>query len=312
MKAVQINNYGGTEVIEINENAPRPTLGKDQILVEVYAASINPVDFGVIAGRMKDMIPLKFPITIGGNFSGVLVEAGKDTTGFKVGDEVYGQALVTNGGSGSMAELAASNIGNSALKPKKTNHEEAASLPLVGVSAIQALEQHIKLQKDQKILIHGGAGGIGSLAIQLAKHIGAYVATTVGSDSVEFANNLGADKIIDYTKETFEGELSDYDAVFNTARGDSADKSFEVLKKGGVLVSMTGAPNSDLAKKYEVQAIGQMTNTNTENLNRLTELVDGDILKPQIDKIFPLSQAKEGFEYQENQSPKGKIVIKIK
>lgn len=312
MKAAQFKEYGELNNIEINYNAPKPTISDKQILVEVYAASINPVDFGVIAGRMKEMVPLKLPVTVGGNFSGVVVETGKDTTGFKVGDQVYGQALAINGGSGSIAQFTASNSSNSALKPKKVNHEEAASLPLVGVSALQALEQHIKLQKGQKILIHGGSGGIGSLAIQLAKHLGAYVATTVDTKAVDYAKKLGADEVIDYEQQKFEEILSGYDAVFNTARGETANKSFQILKKGGVLVSMTGAPDPDLAKKHGVRAIGQVTNSSTENLNRLAELVDSGVLKPQVDKIFSLDQTKEAFAYVETGQPKGKVVIKIK
>lgn len=312
MEAAQYKKYGGTEVIEINDETPKPSISKDQVLVEVYAASLNPIDSGIRAGHFKDSTPLKFPVTIGGNFSGVVAEAGENVSELKSGDEVYGQALVLNGGSGSIAQFLASNTANTALKPKSVNHLEAASLPLVGASALQALEQHINLKSGQKILIHGGSGGIGSIAIQLAKSKGAYVATTVSSDSIEFAKKLGADEAIDYQNEAFENILSDYDAVFNTARGDAADKSFKILKKGGILVSMTGAPDPDLAKQYSVRAIGQMTESNTKNLTRLAGFVDSGIIKPQIDKIFPLSQAKEAFEYFETGHPKGKVVIKIK
>ncbi|MEX0621488.1 MAG: NADP-dependent oxidoreductase [Candidatus Woykebacteria bacterium] len=309
MKAAQYSKYGGAEVIEINENAPKPQIKDGQVLVEVHAASLNPVDLGVMAGRMGGP-PL--PQTAGGNFSGVVLEVGSNLNEFKIGDEVYGQALVLNGGSGSIAEFAASNAANTALKPKSLNHVDAASLPLVGASAIQALEQHINLKSGQKILIHGGAGGIGSIAIQLAKYTGAYVATTVSSDGIQTAKRLGADQVIDYQKENFEDKLSGYDAVFNTAKGDVAERSLKVLKKGRILVSMTGAPDPELAKKYGVVAIGQMTESSKKNLTRLTQLVDEGVIKPQIDKVFPLSQTKEAFEYLETGHPKGKVVIKIK
>ncbi len=311
MKAVQINKYGGSEVLEISENAQKPIAGKDQILVEVHAASINPFDFFVLAGSMKERIPLKFPATMGGDFSGEVVDA-NNSSNFKIGDQVYGSALLIAGSSGGFAEFAAVNIASLALKPKNANFEEAASLPLVGSAAVQALEDHIKLQKGQRILIHGGAGGIGSIAIQLAKVLGAYVSTTVSSNDMEFARTLGADQVIDYKSEQFSEILKDYDAVFTTVGGETVDKSFLVLKKEGILVSMLGQPNEELAKEHEVTAIGQRTNTTTDLLIRLARYVEDGKIKPEVDKIFPIDQAREAFEYQENQSPKGKVVLKIK
>lgn len=312
MKAAQINTYGGPEVIEINDNVSIPSAAKGQVLVEVYAASLNPVDSAIRAGYLKEMAPIQFPSTLGGNFSGVVTQLGEEVSNFKVGDEVYGQALVLNGGSGAFAEFVVSNATNTAYKPKTINHLEAASLPLVGVSAIQALEEHIKLKSGQKILIHGGSGGIGSIAIQLAKHLGAYVATTVSLDNIEFVKSLGADEAIDYKNEKFDNVLHDYDAVFDTVGGDTTDRSFKVLKRGGVIVSMHGQPNPELAKQYGVTAIGQVTDTNVNRLTRLAGLVDGGAIKPQVDKIFPLEQTKDAFEYSEKSHPRGKVVLKIK
>ncbi len=311
MKAAQYNKYGGPEVIEINNDAPKPSLSTGQILVEVSAASLNPFDFKLRSGYLKDHVELKFPVTIGGNFSGVVTEIAEDVSDFKVSDEVYGQALVLNGGSGSIAEFATSNVANSALKPQTIDHLEAASLPLVGTSAIQALEQHINLQPGQKILIHGGAGGIGTIAIQIAKSIGAYVVTTASSENIEFVKQLGADEVIDYKQEAFEDQLTDLDAVFDTVGGETTDKSFKVLKSGGVLVSMVQQPNTDLAEQKGITAIYQNTDTNTKNLNRLTELVNQGIIKAQIDKVFSLDQARESFEYLETGHPRGKVVIDI-
>lgn len=312
MKAVQINQYGGTEVVEIKDNISDPSPKIGQILVEVHAASINQFDSKIRSGMYKDSIPLEFPYTPGGDFSGIVKKLGEGVSEFKVGDEVFGSALILNGGSGAFAQIASSNSKNTAYKPKNIDFSEAASLPLVGSSAVQALEEHIQLKSGQKILIHGGAGGIGSIAIQLAKHIGAYIATTVSTDDKEFVKSLGADQIIDYKNEKFEEKVLDFDAVFDTVGGETDDRSFKVLKKGGILVSMVGVPSEELAKKQEVEAIGQSTNTNQKHLSRLTELVDQGVIKPQVDKVFPLEQANKAFDFLEKGSPKGKVVLKIK
>jgi len=312
MKVAQYNEYGGPEVIKISNNAPKPTAGKGQILVEVHAASLNPFDYKLREGFMKEMIPLQFPFTIGGDFSGIVTQLAENVSEFKIGDEVYGQAIVLNGGSGAFAEFAAANVANAAHKPKSVNHLEAASLPLVGASAIQALEEHTKLKSGQKILIHGGSGGIGSISVQLAKYLGAYVATTASSKDMEFVKSLGVDEVIDYKTQKFEDLLKDFDAVFDTVGGETTNKSFKVLKKNGVIVSMLGAPNAELAKQYGITAIGQMTRVNSKTLVRLTELVEKGVIKAQIDKVFPLEKTREAFEYLENAHSRGKVVLKIK
>ncbi|MEK7113156.1 MAG: NADP-dependent oxidoreductase [Patescibacteria group bacterium] len=312
MKAVQINSYGGSEILEITENAPKPSVTKGQVLVEVYAASINPIDWKVRAGYLKEMVPLQFPATLGGDFSGVVTEASKDVTNFKVGDEVYGQGGILNGGSGSFAQFVAANVTKILVKPKGLDFTNAAALPLTGISALQALEDNIHLSKGQKILIHGGAGGIGTIAIQLAKSLGAYVATTVSASDMDYAKSLGADEVIDYKNEAFENKLADFDAVFDTVGGETTDKSFKVLKKDGVIVSMVGQPNEKLAKKYGVTAIGQNTEGNTERLNRLAKLVNSGKIKAHVDKVFSLEQAKEAFGHLEEGHPRGKVVFKIK
>ena len=311
MKAVQINTYGGNEVLEINGNASKPTLAQGQVLVEVHAASLNPVDGAIRAGYLKEMVPLSFPATLGGDFSGVVTEGGEAVSDFKVGDPVYGQAILLNGGSGSLAQFVAANTANTARKPQNVNYVEAAALPLAGVSALQALEEHIKLEAGQKILIHGGAGGIGTIAIQLAKSLGGYVATTVRADDRDYVKELGADQVIDYQNEAFEEMLREFDAVLDTVGGEITNKSFQVLKKGSILVSMLGQPNPERAEKYGVTAIGQSTNTNTQHLNRLAELIDGGKIKVQLDKVFPLEQAREAFKHLEEGHPRGKVVVKI-
>lgn len=312
MKAAQYNRYGGPDVIEVNNDASNPSASPGQVLIEVHAASLNPFDDKLRLGYMKEMIPLKFPFTIGGDFSGVVKELGKNVFEFKAGDEIYGQALGLTGSSGSIAELASANVENCSLKPRNADFIQAASLPLVGSSAIQALEEHAKLKSGQKILIQGGAGGIGHIAVQLAKHLGAYVAATASGYDMEFVKSLGADEAIDYKTQKFEDELSDFDAVFDTAGGETTDRSFKILKKGGVIVSMLGQPNPELAKQYGVTSIGQNTKITSARLNRLTELVEKGAVKPHIDKVFPLEQTKEAFEYLEKSHPRGKVVVKIK
>ncbi|MBN1224795.1 MAG: NADP-dependent oxidoreductase, partial [Candidatus Aminicenantes bacterium] len=237
MKAVQINSYGGIEVLEINE-VTLPEFQANQILVEVYAAAINPFDTKILSGIYKKNIPLQFPVTLGGDFSGKAAATGDDVKGIKPGDDVYGTAIVLSGGSGAFAQMALVKTTNAALMPKSTDHDQAAASVLVGISALQALEEHMELKSGQKILIHGGAGGIGHVAIQLAKSMGAYVAATAGGDDAEFLRQLGTDKIIDYKTEAFENIVKDVDAVFDTVGGHVTDASFKVLKKGGVLVSM--------------------------------------------------------------------------
>lgn len=310
MKAAQYNKLGGPEVVEISETET-PKTNAGLVLVEIHAASINPIDYKVRAGYIPG-IPARFPATIGGDFAGIVKEVGEGATEFKAGDEVYGQAGILNGGTGSMAEFAIANPQKISLKPKNLSFEEAASLPLAGISALQAVEDTIKIKSGQKILINGGAGGIGSFAIQIAKANDAYVATTVSTDDVEFAKSLGADEVIDYKNQNFEEILKDYDAVFDTAGPSSWDASIKILKKGGIITSMNGEPNPDLAKEKEVTSIAMHTDATPERLKRLTELVEKGKVKPKIDKVFTLDETRQAFEYQESKSPRGKVVIKVK
>lgn len=312
MKAAQINKYGNSGIVEINNDAPAPSLQEDQILVEVYNASINPVDKALREGYLQNMLALPFPITLGGDFSGVVTKVGPDVSDFKSNDEVYGQASALNGGSGSFAELTVANVVNTALKPKTVNFEQAAAMPLVGASAIQAIEEHLDVKEGEKILIHGGAGGIGSLAIQLAKLRGAFVAATTSKDTAEFVKNLGANQVIDYQNEKFEELVTNFDAVFDTVGGDVTNKSLRVLKRGGKLVSMIGQPDQELAGKYGVTALTQMTGATSGRLKSLAQLIDAGKIKPQLDKTYSLDRVKEGFDYFEKEHQKGKIVIKIR
>ncbi|MBI3341602.1 NADP-dependent oxidoreductase [Candidatus Curtissbacteria bacterium] len=310
MKAVQINSYGDVEVLEVIEGVEKPTAGQGQVLVEVYGASINPFDWKLREGQAKDYLKLDFPVIMGGDFAGVVIGLGENVSDFTVGDEIYGQAASYAGGTGAFAQYLAGAVGKIAKKPKNINFLEAASLPLVGISALQALETHIELREGQKILIHGGTGGIGSVAIQIAKALGAYVATTVKSEDFDYVKDLGADEAIDYTSEAFEEKLKDFDAVFDTIGGETTNKSFLVLKKGGVLVSMVGEPSGELADKYGVRVVGQNSEGNTERLERLAELVESGKVKPQIDKVFTLDEVKEAFLRLEKGHQHGKVVLK--
>jgi len=313
MKSAQINRYGRSEVIEINQNTPLLNLSSEKILVDVKAAGVNPIDWKISEGYMKQMTSLQFPSTLGMDFSGIIKEVSKDisTEEYKQGDEVYGQASVTNGGTGAFAEIALTNTDNVALKPKSLNYAEAAALPLVGVSAWQALVENMELSKDQKILIHGGAGGIGSIAIPLAKNLDAYVATTASSDDKEFVQNLGADEVIDYKSQDFEELVHDYDAVYDTVGGQTYTKSFKVLKKGGIIVSMLEPPNSDLMEKFGVKAIFQLTQVNKDRLTQLAKWIDKNNIKIHVDKTFSLDETAKALDYVKDVHPRGKVIIKI-
>jgi NADPH:quinone reductase-like Zn-dependent oxidoreductase len=264
---------------------------------------------------MKQNIRLDFPITLGMDFSGIVNETNKSgknsVSTFESGDEVFGQASVTHGGTGAFAEKAITNNDNIALKPKSLSYKEAAGLPLVGVSAWQALVENMNLSADQKILIHGGAGGIGSIAIQLAKDLNAYVATTANSDDSDFVKAMGADQIIDYKTQTFEDIVKDFDSVYDTVGGETYQRSFRVLKNGGIIVSMLEQPNSNLMEKYGVVAKFQFTQVNYERLTKLADWVDKKDIKINIDKTFPLEDAAAALEYVKNIHPRGKVVLSM-
>jgi len=216
-----------------------------------------------------------------------------------------------NGGSGAFAELALANKDSIAYKPKSLNHLEAAGLPLVGFCAWQALVENIGLSKDQKILIHGGAGGIGSIAIQLANHLGAYVTTTVSTNDKQFVQELRADHIIDYKKENFEDVIHDYDAVLDTVGGETYIRSFKVLKKGGIIVSTLEQPNSELMNQYGIRAIFQFVQVNRARLTKLAQWVDQNNVKVNVDKTFSLDEAAKALDYQKDVHPRGKVVLTV-
>jgi NADPH:quinone reductase-like Zn-dependent oxidoreductase len=274
-------------------------------LVEIYAAGVNPVDWKIREGYLKERAPFQFPATLGADFSGVIKETG---------EEVYGQAGLVNGGSGSFAEFALADPQKIAPKPKNVNHEEAAALPLAAVSAWQGVGEHINIQSGQNILIHGGAGGIGAFAVQIAKHLGAHVATTVSAQDMKYAKELGANEVIDYQSQRFEDFVHEYDAVFDASGGgaETYERSFQVVKKGGAIVSMTEEPREDLAEQYGVSTMRQSSDVTPERLQRVAELVEQGILKVAVDKVFPLDQAAEALTYLQTSHSRGKVVLKTK
>jgi alcohol dehydrogenase len=313
MKAAQFNKYGGPEVIELNRDAVLPKAGEGQILVEGHAASINPIDLLVRVGFMKEMFQLTFPATLLGDFAGEVKEVGQGVSGLRAGDQVFGYAPVFFGGSGAAAEYVALRASAAALKPQRASHVEAAALPLAGVSAVQALELHMKAKPGQKVLIHGGAGGIGSFAIQYAKHLGCHVATTVRGSQKEFVRRLGADDVIDFELEKFDTILKEYDGVLDTVGGEVYKRSFSVLKRGGIVVSMAeNSPDQEQMSKFGARSDFFITQIDSASLQSLAELVDKGALRPQIDREFPLEQAREACAYVEQEHPKGKVVVRIK
>lgn len=313
MKAIQIKKYGSNDVVEVNETAPAPSLSSGKILVNIKASGVNPVDWKIREGYMQQIMPLQFPSTLGLDFSGVVKQVEEDAhSDFKQGDEVYGQASIFSGGSGAFAELALASKDSIAHKPKTLNYLEAAALPLVGVSAWQAFVERIGLSKDKKVLVQGGAGGIGSIGIQLAKHLDAFVATTVSTDDKQFVQELGADQVIDYKTQNFEDIVHDYDAVFDTVGGDTYKRSFKVLKKGsGMIVSTLEQPNSELMNQYGIKAVFLFSQVNRQRLTKLAEWVDQNNIKVNIDKTFSLDEAAKALDYQKEGHPRGKLVLTI-
>lgn len=332
MKAMVIDRYGNVPM-RLAE-MPTPEIGEYEVLAEIHAASINPIDFKIRDGKVKLLVKYEMPLILGNDFSGIVAKVGTKVTRFKVGDEIYGRPRKSK--IGTFAEYIAIHEDDIALKPKNLSFEEAASIPLVGLTSYQALTDILQLQKGQKILIHAGAGGVGTFAIQLAKLMGATVATTGSEASTSIVQSLGADKIINYKTEKFEDILTNYDAVFDTLGGKNLEKSFEVLKNGGKIVSVSGLPNarfakeygsgflktllfsaathklSALEKKHNVQYTFLFMKPSGEQLRIIGNFIEDGKIKPVIDSVFPFNDAQKAMEYAESGRAKGKIILKIK
>lgn len=308
MKAAIVRAYGGK--VEIADIA-QPVLLADSLMIEVHATSVNPVDNLIRAGYLKAMLPLQLPYTVGNDVSGVVTAVGIDTSGFKPGDAVFARPQGMQ--SGTFAEFVAVKAVDVAHKPTNLSHAQAASLPLVALTAWQALISKGHLQNGQKVLIHGGSGGVGSIAIELAKHLGATVATTTSTENLAMVRALGADTVIDYKTQQFEDLLHDYDLVFDTLGGAIRERSYGVLKKGGLLVSIIApADTSGTAEKLGVKSEVFFMWPSGEQLAQIGKLAELGIIKPLIDKTFSLDDAQLALDYSQLGRAKGKIVVAVK
>jgi NADPH:quinone reductase-like Zn-dependent oxidoreductase len=306
MKAAIIRDYD-TE-IEIADIDP-PALHDDSVLINVHAASVNPIDYILQSGEMKDNIPLKFPHVMGFDVSGEISEVGKDVTGFKVGDAVFARANQQD--AGAIAQIARLKADEMTLKPDNISHSQAASVPLTGLTAWQALITKGQLKKGDKVLIHAGSGGVGTLAIQIAKHFGAHVATTCSPRNANLVCGLGADVVIDYKSQAFEEELSDYDIVFDMLGGETLNRSFKVLKKGGVLVSIKGQDTDNLAPEHDVRFEWFFMEPDGAMLADLGKLIEDGKVKPVIDSTYPMEQTADAYAALKDGHAVGKIVVTI-
>jgi NADPH:quinone reductase-like Zn-dependent oxidoreductase len=333
MKGFIVKNYGKKEKLELMEIV-EPVMGESDVLVQVYAASVNLLDSKIRNGEFKFILPYKPPFILGHDVAGVVVKAGSQVNAFKPGDEVY--ARPSDHRIGTFAEFISINEHDVAHKPKDISMEEAASIPLVGLTAYQALIEKADLKNGQKVFIQAGSGGVGTFAIQLAKHLGATVATTTGPNNKDLVKSLGADIVIDYKKDNFESIFHDYDVVLNSQNRKTLESSLHILRPGGKLISISGPPDVNFANqigaKWFVKLIMKLISTgvkkkaerlgvnysflfmrsNGKQLSKITSLIDTGVIKPVVDKVFPFEQTNEAIATIEKDRSKGKVVIKIK
>ena len=309
MKAAQINGYGDVTAIQIRD-IEKPTVNNNQVLVKVGAASLNPFDQAVLAGFVNTIAPLNFPAILGQDFAGTIIEVGDDVNSFTVGDRVFGTANAMFGGSGAFAEFTAADASTIARTPDELSDTEAASLPTAAVSAQQAINT-MNIQKGQKVFIDGGSGGVGSIAIEITKSLGAYVATTVSAANSDYVKALGADVVIDYKNQQYADILSNYDALLTNVRSDKINNLLPTLKKSGIAVSLVGPFDEERAKKLGITTSVQLTHITTKSLNELSQLIIGGVLHATIDKVFSLDQTRDAYKTFANESIKGKAVISV-
>lgn len=306
MKAVVINEYGDENVLNIEETE-KPAPKADEVLIKVVAAAVNPVDWKIRDG-MGEMFGIKLPAILGCEISGTVEEIGADVKNFKVGDAIFGYLSSHTGG---YAEYATAKESEIAKKPENVDFENAPAIPVGALTAHQSIFGLGNLQAGQKILIHAAAGGVGSMAVQLAKAKGAYVIGTASGKNEDFVKDLGADEFIDYTKEKFEDVVKDVDVVLDTIGGDTQERSFQTLKKGGILVTLVQPPSEELAKKFGVKAEMVNAGANAEQLNEFAELAEQGKLKTHVGKVLPMSEIKQAHELSKSGKTRGKIVLKI-
>src|SRR5207248_4674880 len=333
MKAFILDRYGSADHVRAGDT-PDPELREDDVLVQVHAAGVNLLDSKIRNGEFKRILPYRLPLILGHDVAGIVVRVGSRVRRFKPGDEVYARPAV--GRIGAFAEFIAINEADVAIKPRALTMEDAASIPLVGLTAWQALIERANLKRGQKVLIHAGSGGVGTFAIQLAKHVGATVATTTSTANVDLVRRLGADIVIDYKKEDFADVLRDYDVVLNSLDKVTLEKSLRVLQPGGQLISISGPPDAAFARSigaswvvrtiigilsYRIQAKAKRRQThysflfmraNGDQLTKITALVDDGIIRPVLDRVFPFASTKEAMAYVEAGRARGTVVVSLK
>lgn len=309
MKAVRVHNYGGPEVLHY-EDVPRPAPGAGEVLIRARAASVNPIDWKIRAGYMKEYVPMPLPFIPGYDVSGVVEAVGSGVTHFKKGDEVYARADAVHG-HGAYAEYAIAKETETALKPISVDFVHAATVPVAAVTAWRALFDTADLKAGQKVLIHGASGGVGSFAVQLAKWKGAYVYGTASAANLEFVRQLGADQAIDYGKSKFEDLVHDADVVLDTIGGETQQRSWQVLKKGGILVSLVGLSSEEEAAKRGVRSAAISAQGGSTVLAEIAKLIDLGKIKPIVDKVLPLSEAGRAHQLNETGHSRAKIVLKV-
>lgn len=308
MKAVTIHQYGGPEVLKY-EDIPRPEPKDHELLIRVIAAGVNPVDGLIRSGIFDKQGKRAFPIILGGDVAGVVEKVGSKITQFKAGDPVFAHVSLDN--SGGYAQYAVVTQREAALKPKSLTYLEAAAVPIVATTAWQALVDAGKLSAGQTVLIHGGSGGVGSFAIQIAKARGAKVIATASTANQDFLKQLGADVAIDYKKQKFEDVAKDVDVVLDSIGGDTLARSYGVVKKGGVIVSLVARPNDSELQKHGIRGAALDVEPKSEELAEIAKLIDDGKIKVIVSQIFPLSEAVKAQEQVATGHTRGKIVLKI-
>ena len=305
---MRIHQFGGPEVLKMEE-IEKPTPAADEVLIKVYATSVNPVDSKIRSGKNYQRYKNPMPMTLGFDVSGTIEAVGNDVKTFKEGNEVYARPDLNR--DGAYAEYVTMQANKVGFKPKSIDHDKAAAVPLVALTAWQGIFDHGKLKANQRILIHAAAGGVGTFAVQLAKWKGAYVIGTASEDNIEFLKQLGADEVIDYKKQKFEEVVNDIDVVFDLIGGDTQKNSVNVLKEGGILVSTLGIADNNLLAQKNIHGEAYMAQSIPDQLNQIAQLIDEGKLKPIIAKVMPLEQAAEAQRENEEGHVRGKIVLKV-
>ena len=305
MKAIQVHDYGNVDQLKL-EQIPQPAVQEGEVLVRVYAAGVNPVDWKIRAGRLKDFRPATFPYVPGADLAGVVEKVGSGVTAFQPGQEVFGRSS-----QGSYAEYSIAPANALALKPKTLSFDEAVTIPVGATTAWQGLFDHGNLQSGQRVLILGGAGGVGIFAVQFARWKGAHVISTASTRNVDFVRSLGAKTVIDYTKTHVEDEIHDVDLVFDTVGGEALASAWPTLKRGGTLVSIAGQPDEAKAREFGVRAARFSAQVTSELLSTFAQLIEQGQVKPVVGATFLLSEAGKAHELSQSGHGRGRIVLHI-